>query len=55
MPQLNTTPWLMILIFTWFVFLIFILPKVMTYIFPNEPTLKNKKTFMPWTWNWPWY
>nr|YP_010873295.1 ATP synthase F0 subunit 8 [Betta coccina]WGV34515.1 ATP synthase F0 subunit 8 [Betta coccina] len=55
MPQLNPAPWLAILIFSWFVFLTIIPPKVMTHTFPNEPVFKSTKKSTTEPWNWPWY
>nr|YP_008239292.1 ATP synthase F0 subunit 8 [Micropercops swinhonis]AGQ17396.1 ATP synthase F0 subunit 8 [Micropercops swinhonis] len=54
MPQLIPAPWLIILLFTWFVFLTILPPKVLAHTFPNVPspqsTQKPKKE--PWTWLW---
>nr|YP_010956761.1 ATP synthase F0 subunit 8 [Menticirrhus littoralis]WMY89867.1 ATP synthase F0 subunit 8 [Menticirrhus littoralis] len=54
MPQLNPSPWLAILIFSWMTFLVIIPPKVLAHTFPNEPTLQSTETFNMGTWNWPW-
>nr|YP_010021616.1 ATP synthase F0 subunit 8 [Moolgarda perusii]QOL10557.1 ATP synthase F0 subunit 8 [Moolgarda perusii] len=57
MPQLDPSPWLMILVFSWFIFLAFITPKILTYVFPSEPTSQNaqdtqdSKT-LDWGWHW---
>nr|YP_010486761.1 ATP synthase F0 subunit 8 [Anisotremus scapularis]UER93362.1 ATP synthase F0 subunit 8 [Anisotremus scapularis]UWI54063.1 ATP synthase F0 subunit 8 [Anisotremus scapularis] len=55
MPQLNPAPWFAILVFSWLVFLIIIPPKVLAYMFPNEPNpqIIQKSKTEPWTW--PWY
>nr|YP_010183926.1 ATP synthase F0 subunit 8 [Ostorhinchus fasciatus]YP_010389687.1 ATP synthase F0 subunit 8 [Ostorhinchus pleuron]QVG62690.1 ATP synthase F0 subunit 8 [Ostorhinchus fasciatus]UPT34461.1 ATP synthase F0 subunit 8 [Ostorhinchus pleuron] len=55
MPQLNPAPWLMILVFSWLIFITIIPPKVIAHHFPNEPT--SQATQMPKTnpWNWPWH
>nr|WHU29523.1 ATP synthase F0 subunit 8 [Elassoma zonatum] len=55
MPQLNPAPWLMILIFSWFVFLTLIPPKVLAHTYPNEPFPRDTKTFETKPWNWPWH
>nr|YP_009764049.1 ATP synthase F0 subunit 8 [Synchiropus sycorax]QIS89400.1 ATP synthase F0 subunit 8 [Synchiropus sycorax] len=54
MPQLNPSPWLMILLLSWTIFLFFIPTKVITHIFPNKliPGAKNTFTKTPWTWPW---
>lgn len=55
MPQLNPSPWFLILIFTWLVFLIIIPPKIIAHSFPNEasPQAANKAKKDSWTWLWP--
>nr|BBH36395.1 ATP synthase F0 subunit 8 [Betta simplex] len=55
MPQLNPSPWLAILIFSWLVLLIIITPKIMMHTFPNEPSLKSTEKSSTEPWNWPWY
>nr|YP_004347617.1 ATP synthase F0 subunit 8 [Omegophora armilla]BAK10033.1 ATPase subunit 8 [Omegophora armilla] len=54
MPQLNPAPWLLIMLFSWFVFLTFLPPKIMAHTFPNEPTPQNTQALKtkPWTWTW---
>nr|YP_010133064.1 ATP synthase F0 subunit 8 [Ophichthys cuchia]QWE36556.1 ATP synthase F0 subunit 8 [Ophichthys cuchia]UZC55292.1 ATP synthase subunit 8 [Ophichthys cuchia] len=55
MPQLNPSPWLMILIFSWMIFLYFIPPKVSAHIFPHEPLPITIENFTTESWNWPWH
>nr|BBU26219.1 ATPase subunit 8 [Anabas testudineus] len=55
MPQLNPAPWLLILLFSWLVFLTIIPQKVLAHTFPNDPAPKALKTSKMETWNWPWY
>nr|WNH21339.1 ATP synthase F0 subunit 8 [Tactostoma macropus]BBD49772.1 ATPase subunit 8 [Tactostoma macropus] len=52
MPQLDTSPWLAILLFSWLVFLTLVPLKVMAHIFPNEPTIDAKQAEAE-TWDWP--
>nr|YP_003734654.1 ATP synthase F0 subunit 8 [Pellona flavipinnis]BAJ09830.1 ATPase subunits 8 [Pellona flavipinnis] len=54
MPQLNPAPWFLILIFSWFVFLTILPPKILAHKFSNEPTTSTEKS-KPEPWNWPWY
>nr|NP_443623.1 ATP synthase F0 subunit 8 [Zeus faber]YP_010390231.1 ATP synthase F0 subunit 8 [Zeus faber]UPV69487.1 ATP synthase F0 subunit 8 [Zeus faber]BAB70317.1 ATPase subunit 8 [Zeus faber] len=54
MPQLNPAPWLMILLFSWMVFLTMVPPKVLAHNFPNEPTVQDSKTTETSPWTWPW-
>nr|WNH21430.1 ATP synthase F0 subunit 8 [Diapterus auratus] len=55
MPQLNPTPWLAILMFSWAIFLLIIPLKVMAHEFPHEPTLQSLEKPLAEPWNWPWY
>nr|YP_009707746.1 ATP synthase F0 subunit 8 [Grammatobothus polyophthalmus]QES95364.1 ATP synthase F0 subunit 8 [Grammatobothus polyophthalmus] len=55
MPQLNPAPWLMILLFSWLVFLTIVPNKVMMYTSPNEITTQDEKLLGKNLWNWPWY
>nr|WNH21404.1 ATP synthase F0 subunit 8 [Hypsoblennius hentz] len=55
MPQLNPTPWFMILVICWLVFLIIIPPKVLAHTFPNEPSPSAAEKPKAASWAWPWY
>nr|YP_010948003.1 ATP synthase F0 subunit 8 [Diplospinus multistriatus]WMI34979.1 ATP synthase F0 subunit 8 [Diplospinus multistriatus]BAU45719.1 ATPase subunit 8 [Diplospinus multistriatus] len=55
MPQLNPSPWLAILLFSWLILLVVIPPKVMAHTFPNEPAAKNLQKTKGGPWNWPWH
>nr|YP_010126029.1 ATP synthase F0 subunit 8 [Hippocampus nalu]QKV49102.1 ATP synthase F0 subunit 8 [Hippocampus nalu] len=55
MPQLNPTPWLAILLFTWLMFSTMIPPKVMSCKQINEPNLLTVKMVKATPWNWKWY
>uniref|UniRef100_UPI0030FEE1F0 ATP synthase F0 subunit 8 n=1 Tax=Menticirrhus americanus TaxID=278734 RepID=UPI0030FEE1F0 len=54
MPQLNPSPWLAILVFSWLTFLTLVPPKIMAHIFPNEPSPQSTEMFKTGIWNWPW-
>nr|AAP92020.1 ATPase 8 [Serranus psittacinus]AAP92022.1 ATPase 8 [Serranus psittacinus]AAP92024.1 ATPase 8 [Serranus psittacinus] len=54
MPQLNPSPWFIIMVFSWLVFLVVIPPKIMSYVFPNELNVNIAKTSDEDTWGWPW-
>nr|ATL15915.1 ATP synthase F0 subunit 8 [Johnius distinctus] len=54
MPQLNPSPWLAIMLFSWMTFLIILPPKIMAHVYPNEPTLRDSGEFKTGIWNWPW-
>nr|WNH37530.1 ATP synthase F0 subunit 8 [Callechelys catostoma] len=55
MPQLNPTPWFMILVFSWIVFLTIVPIKVMGHVFNNELNSQTTKKPQPNPWTWPWY
>nr|BBG74517.1 ATPase subunits 8 [Desmodema polystictum] len=55
MPQLNPSPWFLILIFSWFIFLAVLPPKIMAHTYPNEPLAKDAKNTKTNPWNWPWH
>nr|BBU26102.1 ATPase subunit 8 [Ichthyscopus lebeck] len=54
MPQLDPTPWFLVLIFSWAVFLTIIPPKVMAHLSPNKPAQKDTKEACTLNWAWPW-
>nr|BBU25843.1 ATPase subunit 8 [Pseudanthias squamipinnis] len=54
MPQLNPTPWFLILVFSWLVFLIILPPKVTSHTFPNELSHQTAHTHETKPWAWPW-
>nr|YP_002317385.1 ATP synthase F0 subunit 8 [Spinachia spinachia]QHN51612.1 ATP synthase F0 subunit 8 [Spinachia spinachia]BAG83096.1 ATPase subunit 8 [Spinachia spinachia] len=55
MPQLDPSPWFILLAFSWLVFLAVIPYKVMAHTFSNEPTMQDiqKCPTNPWIWPWP--
>nr|WNH23783.1 ATP synthase F0 subunit 8 [Callechelys marmorata] len=55
MPQLNPTPWFMILVFSWVVFLTIIPTKIMGHTFNNDPNPQATKKPQLNSWTWPWY
>nr|AAP75343.1 ATP synthase 8 [Chrysiptera talboti] len=55
MPQLDPAPWLVILVFSWLVFLIIIPPKILAHISPNDPTNQSIQTPKMEPWVWPWH
>nr|YP_010265164.1 ATP synthase F0 subunit 8 [Pomatoschistus minutus]UIO60634.1 ATP synthase F0 subunit 8 [Pomatoschistus minutus]UPO69363.1 ATP synthase F0 subunit 8 [Pomatoschistus minutus] len=54
MPQLNPSPWFAIFMFSWLVFLIIVVPKVLNHTFPNEPATQSAQTPKTESWAWPW-
>nr|QWE36868.1 ATP synthase F0 subunit 8 [Labidesthes sicculus]QWE37245.1 ATP synthase F0 subunit 8 [Labidesthes sicculus] len=55
MPQLNPSPWFVILVFSWLVFAIVLPPKVLAHIFPNELTSQSTEKPQTESWTWPWH
>nr|AUJ21805.1 ATP synthase F0 subunit 8 [Bathygobius cocosensis] len=54
MPQLNPSPWFAILLFSWFIFLTIVLPKVLSHRFPLDPTALSVQLPKMEPWSWPW-
>nr|YP_002907456.1 ATP synthase F0 subunit 8 [Chitala ornata]BAH58926.1 ATPase subunits 8 [Chitala ornata] len=55
MPQLNPTPWLLMLLFSWLVFLTMIPTKIMQHHFTGDPAPQITKKYTPTPWTWPWH
>nr|ACP04288.1 ATP synthase subunit 8 [Scleropages leichardti] len=55
MPQLDPTPWLLILLFSWLTLLMMIPLKIMGHYFMNEPIPQAPKMHPLMPWNWPWH
>nr|YP_003933858.1 ATP synthase F0 subunit 8 [Ambystoma barbouri]ACY06208.1 ATP synthase F0 subunit 8 [Ambystoma barbouri] len=54
MPQLNPGPWLAILVMSWFIYLLILMPKTNNFKYNNDPNMQNVKKMKPQSWNWPW-
>nr|YP_007625605.1 ATP synthase F0 subunit 8 [Notochelys platynota]ADY25042.1 ATPase subunit 8 [Notochelys platynota] len=54
MPQLNLNPWFLILLFTWFTYILILQPKISSYLSMNTPVNKNNMTTNTNPWTWPW-
>nr|AEX10803.1 ATPase8 [Phrynosoma orbiculare]AEX10821.1 ATPase8 [Phrynosoma orbiculare] len=54
MPQLNPSPWFLILLMTWAMLMIIFLNKTLSTLFPNTPTENQLKTKPLTPWIWPW-
>nr|AAU20647.1 ATP synthase F0 subunit 8 [Nototriton abscondens] len=52
MPQLNPGPWFLIMLMSWFIYMI-IMPKTQDMNMLNEPNMKNDKSNTQ-PWHWPW-
>nr|AKJ76897.1 ATP synthase F0 subunit 8 [Phrynosoma sherbrookei] len=54
MPQLNPSPWFLILLMTWIMLMLIFLNKTLSMLYPNTPAQNQSKTnpLMPWTWPW---
>nr|ABA11338.1 ATPase subunit 8 [Doryrhamphus excisus]ABA11340.1 ATPase subunit 8 [Doryrhamphus excisus]ABA11342.1 ATPase subunit 8 [Doryrhamphus excisus]ABA11344.1 ATPase subunit 8 [Doryrhamphus excisus]ABA11346.1 ATPase subunit 8 [Doryrhamphus excisus] len=55
MPQLNPSPWLAILLFSWAVLVSTVPIKIMSHKFPNSPAPSSSKVPQNKFWNWPWH
>nr|YP_009991717.1 ATP synthase F0 subunit 8 [Piaya cayana]QNN84539.1 ATP synthase F0 subunit 8 [Piaya cayana] len=54
MPQLNPNPWFLIMLLTWFTFLLIIQPKVLSFLQTNSPSTKHTLPHKTTSWTWPW-
>nr|BBH37205.1 ATPase subunit 8 [Priolepis semidoliata] len=54
MPQLNPAPWFSILVFSWLVIFILVLPLTLAHTTNNEPSTQNPSTLKTQPWTWPW-
>nr|YP_010960331.1 ATP synthase F0 subunit 8 [Trinectes inscriptus]WNH37695.1 ATP synthase F0 subunit 8 [Trinectes inscriptus] len=55
MPQLNPSPWLMLFLMTWLIFLSLLPMKIMNHTFPNLPNPKPAQNQKTTPFNWPWH
>nr|WID86924.1 ATP synthase F0 subunit 8 [Anomaloglossus kaiei] len=53
MPQLDPSPWFLILFSSWTIFLIFSTLKTSKYAFPNDP-VNSPRSDNNKSWPWPW-
>nr|AEX10793.1 ATPase8 [Phrynosoma mcallii] len=54
MPQLNPSPWFLILLMTWAMLMLIFLNKTLNMLFPNMPT-QNQPMKPLTSWTWPWF
>nr|YP_009992003.1 ATP synthase F0 subunit 8 [Nothoprocta perdicaria]QNN84903.1 ATP synthase F0 subunit 8 [Nothoprocta perdicaria] len=54
MPQLNPGPWFLIMMLSWFIFLLILQPKSMSFTPFNHPLYKTNSTMKSPSWPWPW-
>nr|ADA57957.1 ATP synthase F0 subunit 8 [Buteo albonotatus]ADA57959.1 ATP synthase F0 subunit 8 [Buteo albonotatus] len=54
MPQLNPTPWFLIMTLSWLTFTVIIQPKLLPFIPTNIPSTKPTTITHTPSWNWPW-
>nr|YP_009034366.1 ATP synthase F0 subunit 8 [Solenostomus paradoxus]BAO84697.1 ATPase subunit 8 [Solenostomus paradoxus] len=54
MPQLNPSPWFMILLTSWLVFLVFMPLKVLSHSFNPQLSPQTRKDPVSKHWAWPW-
>nr|AKJ76865.1 ATP synthase F0 subunit 8 [Holbrookia maculata] len=55
MPQLNPSPWFLILLMTWIMLMVIYLNKTLNLFLPNLPTKHQSKEKHLTPWTWPWY
>nr|YP_009991730.1 ATP synthase F0 subunit 8 [Circaetus pectoralis]QNN84552.1 ATP synthase F0 subunit 8 [Circaetus pectoralis] len=54
MPQLNPTPWLLIMLTSWLIFTLIVQPKLLSLTPTNTPSNKPTMTANTHPWHWPW-
>nr|ADA58039.1 ATP synthase F0 subunit 8 [Buteo swainsoni]ADA58041.1 ATP synthase F0 subunit 8 [Buteo swainsoni] len=54
MPQLNPTPWFLIMTLSWLTFTMIIQPKLLPFTPTNTPSTKPTTITHTPSWNWPW-
>nr|WNH37105.1 ATP synthase F0 subunit 8 [Sphagemacrurus grenadae] len=54
MPQLNTAPWLTIMLFAWLMLLSVLLTQVINFCSPCELHPEESASHTTSSWNWPW-
>nr|ADA58045.1 ATP synthase F0 subunit 8 [Geranospiza caerulescens] len=54
MPQLNPTPWFLIMTLSWLTFVLIVQPKLLPFISTNTPSINPTSTTPTLPWNWPW-
>nr|YP_010567669.1 ATP synthase F0 subunit 8 [Dario dayingensis]UZC53667.1 ATP synthase F0 subunit 8 [Dario dayingensis]WCI21288.1 ATP synthase F0 subunit 8 [Dario dayingensis] len=55
MPQLDTNPWLSVLVLSWITFMLIVPAIVVIYTFPNNPVPQDMWHPMADPWAWPWF
>nr|YP_009115637.1 ATP synthase F0 subunit 8 [Grundulus bogotensis]AJB98420.1 ATP synthase F0 subunit 8 [Grundulus bogotensis] len=55
MPQLILSPWFLILVTSWLIFLVIIPSKVMNHNFNNEPETASTRKPKTNAWDWVWH
>nr|YP_010957281.1 ATP synthase F0 subunit 8 [Albatrossia pectoralis]WMY90582.1 ATP synthase F0 subunit 8 [Albatrossia pectoralis] len=55
MPQLNPSPWFMIFMYAWVIFLLVVVPMTLSFITPNDPVMQDAFTPKTKPWAWPWH
>nr|AET84093.1 ATPase 8 [Sceloporus slevini] len=55
MPQLNPSPWFLIMLLVWASLMIIFMNKTLSMLYLNPPTEATLETKHPTSWTWPWY
>nr|WNH36939.1 ATP synthase F0 subunit 8 [Coryphaenoides leptolepis] len=55
MPQLNPRPWFMIFVYSWMIFLLVVVPMLLSSTTPNEPAVQTTPVSKADPWAWPWH
>nr|ABY73856.1 ATPase 8 [Urosaurus graciosus]ABY73858.1 ATPase 8 [Urosaurus graciosus] len=55
MPQLNPSPWFLIMLMVWTILMTLFFNKTLTMLYPNTPTEPTSEDSTKPSWTWPWY
>nr|AKJ76829.1 ATP synthase F0 subunit 8 [Gambelia wislizenii] len=54
MPQLNPSPWFLVMLLTWTILMFIMLNKTLNLKYLNTPMQKESEMLTPAPWTWPW-
>nr|DAC76977.1 TPA_asm: ATPase subunit 8 [Sceloporus woodi] len=55
MPQLNPSPWFLIMLLVWITLMAIFLSKTLEMLHPNTPTETKSEEKHQTSWTWPWH
>nr|YP_009459847.1 ATP synthase F0 subunit 8 [Channa gachua]AUT14031.1 ATP synthase F0 subunit 8 [Channa gachua]QIC20569.1 ATP synthase F0 subunit 8 [Channa gachua] len=55
MPQLTPEPWLAIQTAAWVILITVVLPAILLFAYPHDPSILENHPMLAEPWNWPWF